>query len=890
MASSPKKTKIQDECSFGLFLKEQCHQKTAVEIQPSQDLSDKEQKVYLWRAGVETPTSITSICKFHLNFFGDVHYKKNSKCCDPYVLHKKLKKPIGTHSISLAWAEKLKSTKIDGLEMAIVPGWKVCKNCHMKVKDDLDRVVTSITVNDEDDDEEFSPDVDECDNVLESTMFVNEQRDELNSYWESMGISPLKTHSLSKSSKVKDASEKINRSQEKQKELAKELFGLPDTSQLEKNDIHEIDKEIESKAKNFDRLMLLMKEKLKENTLPTCKRIQLLTMAPLDWSRKRVATFFEVSEYQVREARKLAEEKGILALPDPKRGRSLSKEVEDSVKLFYEDDEYSRQMPGTKDYVSIARNVHKQKRLLLCNLKELYQAYKEKFPQHKIGLSKFCQLRPKWCVTVTSAGTHSVCVCTNHQNPKLMVDAFCNVINRSIKSRERAYIKEHAEREENSNDQEDFPLYNITYKDLLQLVVCDTENMECMVHRCDSCPTFTALKEYLEKKLEEYEVTEDITFSQWDSTDRTTLVTHVAPVDEFVDLLVYAIDNLSTHSFVARSQARYLKARKEQLDRSTCIILLDFAENYHYLVQDEVQGFHWNKDQCTLHPVVIYYKNENNELVHRSLCIISDDLDHDTNFVNKLQELVCHYIKNEMPEITSIEYWSDGCAGQYKNYKNMMNLCLHNEDFGLKASWYFFATSHGKSPCDGIGGTVKRKIARTSLQRPVSDQILTFAAVEKFCSESFPSITFFSIYKNEMVPVRERLDKRYLNGDTISGTRSCHQFEPIASNVIRAKQLSDDKTYLIDNHHFSAMPTAAEIGLTVKINDYATVLFHGYWWLVLVTEIDMEQKDVECKFLQNASSGQILRSIPYPLNVPQNFSNMHKLLSYMQGTISEVCT
>ena len=118
-------------------------------------------------------------------------------------------------------------------------------------------------------------------------------------------------------------------------------------------------------------------------------------MAPLDWSRKLVATFFEVSEYQVREAHKLAAEKGILALPDPKRGRSLSQEIEDSVKLFYEDDEYSRLMPGTKDYVSIACNVHKQKRLLLCNLNELYQAYKDKFPQHKIRLSKFCELRPK---------------------------------------------------------------------------------------------------------------------------------------------------------------------------------------------------------------------------------------------------------------------------------------------------------------------------------------------------------------------------------------------------------------------------------------------------------------------------------------------------------------
>ena len=29
---------------------------------------------------------------------------------------------------------------------------------------------------------------------------------------------------------------------------------------------------------------------------------------------------------------------------------------------------------------------------------------------------------------------------------------------------------------------------------------------------------------------------------------------------------------------------------------------------------------------------------------------------------------------------------------------------------------FFFATSHGKSPCDGIGGTIKHLVARASLQ------------------------------------------------------------------------------------------------------------------------------------------------------------------------------
>ena len=54
-------------------------------------------------------------------------------------------------------------------------------------------------------------------------------------------------------------------------------------------------------------------------------------------------------------------------------------------------------------------------------------------------------------------------------------------------------------------------------------------------------------------------------------------------------------------------------------------------------------------------------------------------------------------------------------------YKNMLNLCRHKDDFGIDATWVLFATSHGKSPCDGIGSTVKRLTARANLQRPYSD-------------------------------------------------------------------------------------------------------------------------------------------------------------------------
>ena len=59
----------------------------------------------------------------------------------------------------------------------------------------------------------------------------------------------------------------------------------------------------------------------------------------------------------------------------------------------------------------------------LCNLQELYTAFKEKHPNVNIGFSKFCALRLKWCVLDGSKMTHSVYVYGAHQNVALLVDA-----------------------------------------------------------------------------------------------------------------------------------------------------------------------------------------------------------------------------------------------------------------------------------------------------------------------------------------------------------------------------------------------------------------------------------------------------------------------------------
>ena len=59
----------------------------------------------------------------------------------------------------------------------------------------------------------------------------------------------------------------------------------------------------------------------------------------------------------------------------------------------------------------------------LCNLQEVYTAFREKHSNVNIGSSKFCTLRPKWCVLAASKMTHSVYTCSAHQNVVLLVDA-----------------------------------------------------------------------------------------------------------------------------------------------------------------------------------------------------------------------------------------------------------------------------------------------------------------------------------------------------------------------------------------------------------------------------------------------------------------------------------
>ena len=144
-------------------------------------------------------------------------------------------------------------------------------------------------------------------------------------------------------------------------------------------------------------------------------------------------------------------------------------------------------------------------------------------------------------------------------------------------------------------------------------------------------------------------------------------------------------------------------------------MLGSFAESYQFLIQDEIQSYHWSKEYCTLHPVVAYFKDDKGSLRHISICFISDDNSHNTCFVRQWSITFMNYYHKSKSSFTFLM----DVGGSIKITKTSW-ICLPKQDFGLDAEWIFFATSHDKSPCDGTGGSVKRHATKKD-QRPMNN-------------------------------------------------------------------------------------------------------------------------------------------------------------------------
>lgn len=143
---------------------------------------------------------------------------------------------------------------------------------------------------------------------------------------------------------------------------------------------------------------------------------------------------------------------------------------------------------------------------------------------------------------------------------------------------------------------------------------------------------------------------------------------------------------------------------------------MDFAKNYTCQSLREVQFAYWNASMVTLHPAVAYYRSEDGPLSHKSWVFVSDELGHNSvTLFAFLKELIPNP-KAMLPKLKHVHFYTDSPTSQYRNKTLFYLLSHHKELFDVTASWNYFEAGHGKGPCDGVGGSVKR-IADEAVQQ-----------------------------------------------------------------------------------------------------------------------------------------------------------------------------
>ena len=360
----------------------------------------------------------------------------------------------------------------------------------------------------------------------------------------------------------------------------------------------------------------------------------------------------------------------------------IEKGIQAKVLEFFGRDDNSRMMPGKKDDKIIEKGTPKiQKRILNDYLSNLYDKSVAEYPEDRLSFASFCRMRPSNYLLVNFT-TLTACLCTRHQNMALKL------------------------------------------KSLKLLKIVDTQNPDVFVKQNTDADVDAVIRKITETGEDKivYDIWKKVKVQTGNGVkEKMKLVREEENKDVFLEIFKNEVAEFRAHVNRIKNQYTQLRQLKDNLPDDDIIMQMDFAEDYRYRSQQEVQSAYWNPEQVTIHPMVFYYKKESS-LLHKSIVAISDEPKHDAGTAFAILKKVIPFIKSEVGAFNQIHYWTDSPTSQYRNKTIFSVVSRHEETFGAKAVWNYFEAGHGKGPCDGIGGTSKRLADEAVKQEKVSIQ------------------------------------------------------------------------------------------------------------------------------------------------------------------------
>ena len=197
------------------------------------------------------------------------------------------------------------------------------------------------------------------------------------------------------------------------------------------------------------------------------------------------------------------------------------------------------------------------------SLKEAYNKFKESNADAKIGLSKFCDLRPQH-VKLFDHTPHYVCVCQYHENIRLLLTA----------------LRGHT-------------ALLVEFRPFIDQITCDSSSKACMYSECSTCKS----------KIDNYSPkndTDTITYQQWQNNDKIEKIDINSTVKDAFEKLKSLLKEFLIHTYVKRKQAKYMTELISNVDGKKVLLQIDFSENATIASQHEVQSAHRNHGSATL--------------------------------------------------------------------------------------------------------------------------------------------------------------------------------------------------------------------------------------------------------------------------------------------------
>lgn len=403
--------------------------------------------------------------------------------------------------------------------------------------------------------------------------------------------------------------------------------------------------------------------------------------------------------------------------------RKLSDIAKRDVIAAYNDEEVSYDLPDRK-YAGL--------KFMSCTTDEAYEIYVRKCQSdRKVAPSTFKSLRPDYVRTIQQTPLRGCkceqCTDLGFLRETLIGKGFKGIPKNHSASIEATWCE----------------FRTSTYKPGKNSVALDElPKMECVRRQCSRCGVakYREKLEALNSALLEENST--VSWKQWEYVEASTnrksnkttrkmgLVYYTGTVRELLDKYLESLDEMSFHQFSKLWQLKQFKLCQSNLRHGQVLMVLDFSQNILLYSNPEPQACHWDHQQVTVHPIVVYYRCPDpgcDELVVEELIHITGDRHHDLQAVSFFEESTIQYLLSKGIPLNVLIEFTDNCSQQFKSKNFFFELSVTE----FRKIRHYFGSRHAKSASDRAAANfkvfVKKAVLAGKADLRTIDQLVQYA-------------------------------------------------------------------------------------------------------------------------------------------------------------------